>query len=597
MKIHRSLFWLTLLFLVFVTGGREKTFAQEKSQTSSEQKTAALIDEILLETPMLASKENRITIYTLIADLLWSRDEKRARRIAAETADLLRTELAPNDDSNSMLQFPPLRYADLRHDFLVILSRRDIAFAREMKIYTLPVMPKFPATTQSEKNQLRNWNNDERDLEQKMAFQTAAKNISAAQNTASKSLALGVTNESLNVLRRFHLRDAATADAFAAELIEKLTAADFAKDKEAQETAAMFLFQIDENKGAFGMPRSCNCPAKPLNLDPQKIRRMASKWLDFAAASTEVNIFNDFLTAMPVLQKLLPERNAAIQTKLAAIKKAEPKKFERAQLKEQIFDDKTAPETIASMALKEGNDKFNLYREAFVKAANNSKTALEKLLAAVSEHPDGDEKNWVVDQINANLAGKTAEDGDLEKALEMAQKVIARDRRIGLLSFLALEFLEKGDREKAKQVSDEIALLMDLKTKDKLPKAIVGYNVLPGLVGTFALTDPERALMLLERVLPESTDFFPPGFSDLNGDGRVDLQSFLKRGSYILDSKQKSLKSLIDFDYDRTKNLSKYFSKPEFSVVAKLILAQTLAGEKIGFGFGADREEMIILKN
>ena len=592
MKTHFLHICLSILLFSLLINGQENASAKSNSENIS-----ALIEEILLETPMLEIKENRITISTLMVDLLWSRDEKRARQIAAETADLLRTELAPDDESRSMQQFPPLRYSDLRHDFLIILARNDVAFAQEMRLYTVPQMPRFPPTTQSEKIQLRNWNDEERDLEQKMAFQAAAKNIVEARKIAGKSLALGVTRESMNTLRRFHLRDAATADSFAAELIEKLIESDFTKNDEAQDAAAMFLFQIDEKNGVFGMARSCNCPAKPLNLDPQKTRKLASKWLDFAVNSTEENLFSDFLRIMPVLQKLLPERNAAIQTKFAAIKKASPARVERAQLNEQFFDDKTTPETMAELALKkEGNEKFHLYRQAFIKAANHSKSALEKLLTVVSAHPDGDEKNWMLDQINANLSGKTAEDGDLDKALIMANKVVARDRRLGLLSFLALEFLEKGDRQKAKQISDEIAILLDLKTKDKLPKAIVFYDIFSTVFRTFALTDPERAFMLLEIVMPESNDHFSKSSPMSNVDNRINLQNLLKRSFYI-SLYEKPLKNLLESDFERTKNLTKYFNKPELSVASKLLLAQSLTGKNLGFGFIKDRQEMILLRN
>jgi hypothetical protein len=596
MKFYFSHFCLAVLFFTLSIGAQE--IAEAKSKSTSEQKVSALIEDILLETPLLESKENRITLSTLMVDLLWSRDEKRARQLAVETADLLRLELAPKDESRSMTQFPPLRYGDLRDDFLIILVRHDLAFAQEMKRYTLPLMPKLPPVSQSEKNQLRNWNNDERELEQQMAFQAAAKNIVEAQKLANRSLSLGITNESLNVLRRFHIKDSATADTFAAELIEKLIASDFAKNDKAQETAAVFLFQIDEEKGVFGMPRSCNCPAKPLNLDQQKIRTLASKWLDFVVASNEENLFNDFLSAMSVLQKLLPERNTAIQAKFAAIKKARPERVENAQLREQFFDDKTTPETIALMALKkEGNEKFHLYRQAFIKAANNSKPALEKLLLAISGHPDSEEKNWLIDQIHANLSGKTVEEGDLDKALQMANKVVSRDRRLGLLSFLALEFLEKGDNEKVKQISDEIAVLLDFKNKDKLPKAIVGYDIFSTIFRTFALIDPERAFMLLENVLPESNDLFSDRFAASNVDKRIDVQRLLKQNAYILDSYAKPIKNLSEFDFERMRNLSKYLNKPELSIASKLLLAQSLTDKNLGFGFIKDRQEMIIIRN
>ena len=589
--------------LLFPAAAQENSASppKDKARLELEQKTVALAEEALLEIPALESQENQIVVLTLAVDLFWSRDEKRARQLARETAAKIRVVLAPalekDEEIRSHLLYSPLRYGDLRRDFLLMIARIDADFAQELKTYTRPVLLDLSPDNQSEQNQLRHWNNEERDLEQSIAFQVAARNIGEARKVASESLSRGVSQEALNLLRRLQIKDAAAANRFAAELIQKLLAADFAKDNEANETAAIFLRQLDEKGGVFGMPRSCNCPAKPLIVDSQKVRKLANKWLDFAIAEDNQKISYEFLSVMSALQKLLPERAAAIQTKFTAISKGQPKKVESMQLQEKIHDDKTLPESIAALALREPDGKrFHFYRQAFVKAANHSKAALEKLRESIAAHPEGEDKNWLTDEIAANLAGKTAEDGDLDKALEMAQRVVKKDRRLGLLSFLALEYLEKGNAEKAKQISNEISVLIDLKTKDKLPKAIVGYDIFSTLFRTFAMIDVEQALNLLEAVLPEATETLSGRFPTSNKDEKIDLRTLLVRNSYVLSSYVKPITRIAETDFDRTRRLTAYFTKPELTVLAKILVAQAILQGKLGFGNFADRKEMIILK-
>lgn len=593
-----------LLFSFLFLSVREgvSAFAGDKTPIDSEKKAVALAEEALLEIDSAGSPENQIVALILATEMFWARDEKRARQTAQEAAAKIRAGLIPkleNDEAARLaLLFPGSRYNRLRRDLLITLARRDAAFAQELVAFTRPLMPVLPPVGQSEKTEMHNWEVEERSLEQQIAFQAAAADVGAALTIARRSLKRGATDESLNFLRRLQIRDGAAADRFADELIEKLLAADFKQAVEAREIADHLLFQLDEKQGVFGMPRSCACPAKPLTVDAAKVRRLAGKWLDFAVAQPDDKIAHNFLTLQTVLLKLLPERAAVIQTKRAAVGKSVPDRTKNIEFREKVENDEITPEAIAALALKEPEGKrFHLYRQAFTKAANRSKSALEKLSASVSDHPEGEDKNWLTNEIAANLAGKTAEEGDLEQALQMAQRVSKKDRRLGLLAFLALEFTEKGETAKAKQISDEIKISMDLKSKDKMPRAIVGYNIFPTLFRTFAETDIEQAFVLLEAVMPEVSETLLPRFSPPGADGKTDLRILLNEQEYALHRLTKPFKKIAETDFDRARRLIVYLNRPEIAVLAKLLLAQTILQGKLGYKNFADRDEMIVLKN
>ena len=237
------------------------------------------------------------------------------------------------------------------------------------------------------------------------------KDPAKAMKIGRASLALGASKESLNVLRRLQAREHGMASGFAEDIIKKLSATDLNRDKEASETAAMFLRQMDESDGAFRM--TCNCP-KPISVDPVKLKSLAGKWLDHAVTQQDSKISFHFLEMVKVLKDLIPDRAITIQAKVDSITKTQPNRTARVQLEQSIHDDKTTPESIAALALKETEMKrFHLYRQAFIKAANSSKAALHKFRESITAHPEGEEKDWLTNEIAANLAGKTAEDGDL----------------------------------------------------------------------------------------------------------------------------------------------------------------------------------------
>lgn len=596
-KFHFPALFMILVLLINVSVGQSELAEDTKGEPNLERHTSSLIEEVLLENSLLKSKENQIFVAALMIDLLWSRDEKLARQIAREAAEKIRAELSPNKETISSYRSLSLNYGELRQDLILTLVEHDSAFASEIKRYTLPSILEFPPTEKSGQKTLQNWTNDERELEQNMAFRVAAKNSAQAKKMASESLSKGVSEISLNTLRRFQIRDAAAADSFADELIEKLLASDFANDKEAKDTTSTFISQMNENSGVFNRILDCECP-KPLNIDSRKFHKLASKWLNFMLTQKDEKISSDFLSAMPVLQKRLPERISDIKNKFNSIKKSQPDRVERRQLAEKFFDEKTAPETIAEAGLNKSEEvRFDYYKKAFNKATNHSKAALEKLLAAVSKHPESEEKNWIIDRIYTHLAGKTADEGNLDTAFEMSRKIVKKDSRLGFLTFLARKYQEKGETGKAKQLTDEIAALLDLNHRDNLPKSIVGYDIFSPVFQTYAVVDTERAFFLLEYVLPEANDYFSDKYRRANYAETIDLKTLIKRSDFLLPFYSKPIKNLTETDFMRLKKLTFYLNESELSVIAKVLLLQSLIRGKLYYKNAEDRRDMIILKN
>ncbi|HEY8562087.1 MAG TPA: hypothetical protein VIL74_17065 [Pyrinomonadaceae bacterium] len=596
--MHYWLLMIALAGFVLSISAQENSPVRTPDEPGAalENQAAALIDEILLEIPQLESKENQIAAATLAIDLIWQRDEQRARALARETAAKIRSELVPILEKDELLRayllYPPHQYQKLRTDFLLKIVKYDPAFAQKLAAATAPLVLKAVPKTPNEQTTIFNWQKEERDLEQRLAFRLADKDVEQALAVARESLRKDSSQESLNVLRRLQFKDAKIADAFADEIIRGLLTEDFTKDRGAHETTAVFFRQLDPQTGGFGgmlVCKDCSLPAA-LNLNPQRLRQLAAKWLNYALTLDDEKAGFYILPAAGLLEKLVPGKKAAIRVKIAAIEKNAPKRFEYEQFERKVSDREVPPEELAKLALtKKGVDRFHAYRQAFVKAANASRAALERLSASIADHPENEEKRWLVDEINVNLAGKTAEEGELDQAYEMSQKIAKRDRRLGLLAFLALEFQKKGETEKTKRLTEEIAALLDLSTKDKMPKAIVGYDIFSTVFQTFAKTDTTRAFELVETVLPAANDSYFGGFPNLH--------ELKKRHASQLLSYAETVRRLAETDFERTRRLTLYFKRPELALFAKLLIAQAILDEKYEWGNVADFKQMVVITN
>src|SRR3712207_4240818 len=99
MKHSRIFLIIAILGFVFSISAQEKPPAE-----TLEEKALALVDEIALEIPQLESKGNQIAASTLLIDLLWKRDEKRARELARKTAAKISSELSPTIGKDEQLR-------------------------------------------------------------------------------------------------------------------------------------------------------------------------------------------------------------------------------------------------------------------------------------------------------------------------------------------------------------------------------------------------------------------------------------------------------------------------------------------------------------
>src|SRR6185312_1174692 len=162
LKSHILRFSILLMFAlpaapaIAQVDDKEKARQEIEKRAELERKTVALIDEIVAGAWGLKLPENRSFVLVNAADLIWSRDDKRARGLFWEALNSLNLPAAKPVESSakSAPKGPTKEQVDLkryyevfqkRREFLRHVARRDPQLALDMLHATQQVPPKAPA--------------------------------------------------------------------------------------------------------------------------------------------------------------------------------------------------------------------------------------------------------------------------------------------------------------------------------------------------------------------------------------------------------------------------------------------------------------------
>src|ERR1700750_96384 len=99
---------------------------KQKEKEGLEKKAAALLEQVITDVQMLKLPENRVRVQLTAGDLLWKRNEARARSMFSLAADGI-TELGRSTDNNSR-QF----YMRLRQELVMTAALHDAQLAYQL---------------------------------------------------------------------------------------------------------------------------------------------------------------------------------------------------------------------------------------------------------------------------------------------------------------------------------------------------------------------------------------------------------------------------------------------------------------------------------
>ena len=571
---------------------KEKEAAEQKELR---QKQFALLNDVASGAWGLKVAENRVFIMSGAADLLWDFDEKRARGVYWDAINALNSLSVPagvnakklsEDERNKVVQNYYAVY-ELRRKLLRQVAQKDAQLALDLMHTSRQARPQnigsdfqFPA---------------DRDLEQEIASQLAARDPAQALQIARQSLAKGIGFETFTVLQRLNEKDPEKASQFAGEVIAKLRTANLANDFTTSIIAILMLEASrprDSNQQTrlSGISSGSSVSESPLNLSDEQKRALVEALTD-AALTTAYNphVISRFSSVLPEIEQFFPERHAQVAAKIAAVSRSRD-----SGLQNQVTPSSRAPfpPTVEEMVNADSEDSATpilRYQQAAVMAVVQGKT--DWFREAMEKKPLNEkERAQVLDLLDTTELSMLEDSNTVERLQKLAPKIRRNELRAAAMGQLALKLHQNGKTEEAVSVLDEAATLIKSDLRD--PIQTDAYLT---LLCAYAIVDPAKAFAMAERTIDRANS----QISLLTLVDKVIKTGALKKGELLLEQPQlmsleillfkygKGVNALAKADFNRTRALAERFDRNELRLMAQLVVLramlkpETLSGSRL----------------
>lgn len=568
------------------TDEKDKEQQQTEKRQELERKTLAMLDEVATQALSLKLSENRSFVLAAAADLMWKHDEKRARslfwdalnNLISGTAEELKepgskdatgkdslVKRSASEKTRDLNQY----YAmfSLRQEFLRKVAQHDPQLAMDM----LRATRLTPPDIQNAGYHLP----DDRDLEQEIANQTAARDPKRALQLARESLAKGLTFQVYGVLLQLNEKNAEAAQELAGDVIDKIQASNVATDTTAL-GMAMMLLQIsrpapvaEENTASFGSSR-----VKLSDDQRRALVYILTDAVDDATANS--NLLVGVMGVMPDIEQLAPDRAAKVKAKFVA---RSPTKEQRewGQL-DSLFNKGTPEDLIKAGAAANDQLRTSYFQAAIGKAVMNGKAeALREFIK--SQIADESERKKLNDLLDEQQINWSLSHGDMEAVQKQLPSIRLKEKRALAMAGIAMMLEKKGKHDEALKLLDEAQTLVKLDLTSQSQS-----DALLAVLLAEAIIDPDRAFTAIEPIIDRANDnlgklllldkLIKSGFVK---DGEIKLQ---RPGIISLDfaifKYGKGVVALADADFNRTKALTDRLQRNELRVMARLLMVQSL---------------------
>src|SRR5215470_2918707 len=318
---------------------QQQTEEEKKAAKELEDKTLALIEEMVTEVASLRLAENRVHILIGASDVLWARDEERARALVREAMNQAvasmreAKEKAAQEDGQYFDSRYPRRYNPtyLRQMVLNLLTRRDPKLALEFLQMTRSLQAGDNARNPGEEQQ-------EKMLELNLASQVAESDPQSALRIAEDYLDGKLDYQVINLWSALQRKDPKAASTLTERIIGSLKSQDILADYNASGFAFGVLNVLRSRANEIANARNNPDAANGPQLNSAEIQQAYRDALEVVAAAAlkittntlinqdEANRARSLLVQIPNyltdIEKLLPARAPAVRAKITQFDKA-----------------------------------------------------------------------------------------------------------------------------------------------------------------------------------------------------------------------------------------------------------------------------------
>lgn len=574
--------------------------AEASEQKERERKALLVLEDVISEGQTLKLPENRIRVEMLVAVLLWTRDEERARTLFKEAQDTLVTFInASADYSNPQAAGNLETFSQLRHELLNLLAKRDPQAALNfLRATRRPTAPAVPARTGRGVD-------EETALELNLAGQIAAQDPKQALRLAEESLSKGLGSALVNVLLQLRTKDAEAARKLTSSIVQKLRGMDFSNDYEAMNLLTSLVnltrpASASVSGGNSSSPTNAataatttttmssgqrpNEAAPVVGTDEQTRRELLDTAVS-AIINTQTNrlhplqgLAKALQDQMPEVEKSVPTRIAPLRRKLAEFEKIVDPRV-RAWRDQQAVIESGSIDSLLEAAAKSPPDmREQLYSQAAWKAMGQGDTERARLLAEKITHPQ--QRAQLLREIERQTGWRALEQRNLEEAQRALVRASTPEERVPLLIGLAgIAATKEETKKQARAFLDEAISLIGVRAENQ-----VLFSLKLQVAETYAQLDAARSFELVEEGVEHLNELVAAA-AVLNGfgfDAFKDGEMTPRNGypwSALAEQSVNVLATLARTDFDRAAAIAQRFARPDVRVMIRLGFAQRLLDE------------------
>jgi hypothetical protein len=576
------------------------TPSTEEQQKALQEKAFQLLDQIVGEVRALKLPENRLRVQWQAGDLVWPRDEARARTLFSQASAGI-GELILSLDVNDR-RYPELLQTptQLRQEFLSTVARRDPKLAYSFLLATRPPLPpntpnnagQQSAESSLEMNLLAQiagsdprlaLQNAEAALD-KGQFPTSLARLLAQLQEKDKDGAAKLKDKLFKKLRGDTLLNASGASNLALSLLRSGPRLPETKDSNAQAQANNFnrsnpaldeaafreLLELVIVAALSATPRTAG---PPVAFPPGASSAFRSEQANAQALQNNArNLAMGLQSLMPQIEKYAPTRLPAVRQKLAELGVRQNPITMTPELSNLMQNGSAEALLQAATTTAAPEMQGMLYRQAAFKAINEGN--LERAREIATQRLDERQREGIIREVERQQTLQHALAGKMEETRQTLGAMKTDAERVNWLTQAASTVLQKKDQKLALQFLDEARGLVSRRAENYQqfePQLRVARG--------YAEVDATRAVEVLTPSIEHLNELLTAA-AVLSGfemrvfkDGEMLLQGGGQLGSLVMRCGQ-TLANVARTDFERAQTTIDRFQRVEPRLIARLAIVR-----------------------
>jgi hypothetical protein len=589
--MHRPFVLLLLVVVLFASHAAQAQTTPEPSasQTPSpsptidpatEKKAFELLESASEQVVNLRAPSNRIRASCAIADLIWSRDEKRARALFNAAVSQLATRISEADLGDVEGYQEMSRLEQSRQELVTRIATHDAELALAALRQTRLPPGNVRANPNYSSQSLGQWNmQNESNLEMTLALIVAAKNPETALKLARATLARGFSWNLIPFMTQLYQKDAKSGQALYQDIVTKLKTDNLARSPESANNAMQLLSSF-----------------QPPQADEDTFRDLLSTVIGAMlglerSTSNGIGMSQNFYYQLERMQSLIekyaPARAAELRSWSQTVERTLDPQTKMYQEMQRISQKGTVDDMLALANKCPPEFQNLLYQNAAWKALSDGDPARANEIIDLLSDPL--QRRQMHDQIEAQTANTAKDGGKLAQARALVEKANSINRKIELLVNMANDFAESDDKKSALELLSDGKVLLA-----STPQSAAQLRAQLRLAQAYSFLDRDEAFAILQPLIIKLNELVAAA-AVLDGidfrylkDGEWEMPGANNLGA-IVNILDQTLAHLGRTDFDHARKLADQVERPEVRIMIEINLAQmTLGGKPMSNeGFGA----------